>query len=196
MGFIPTIIERNANIEHAYDIYSCLLKERIILCTGELNDELAASIIAQLIYLASQSKEEITMYINSPGGHISSGLAILDTMNLIHCDIKTIGMGLCASMASILLMCGTKGKRLISENCEVMIHQPLGQVSGQARDMEINTHHILDLQKKLYTLMSQQTGQSLNQIKKDCDRDHYLTAASPSNTESLMKSFTKTSQCL
>ena len=122
MGFIPTIIERNANIEHAYDIYSCLLKERIILCTGELNDELAASIIAQLIYLASQSKEEITMYINSPGGHISSGLAILDTMNLIHCDIKTIGMGLCASMASILLMCGTKGKRLISENCEVMIH--------------------------------------------------------------------------
>lgn len=176
MGFIPTIIERNANIEHAYDIYSCLLKERIILCTGELNDELAASIIAQLIYLASQSKEEITMYINSPGGHISSGLAILDTMNLIHCDIKTIGMGLCASMASILLMCGTKGKRLISENCEVMIHQPLGQVSGQAKDMEINTYHILNLQKKLYTLMSQQTGQSLNQIKKDCDRDHYLTA--------------------
>lgn len=177
MGFIPTIIERNANIEHAYDLYSCLLKERIILCIGEINDELAASITAQLIYLSSHSKEEITMYINSPGGNISSGLAILDTMNLVQCDIKTIGMGLCASMASILLMCGTKGKRFISKNCEVMIHQPLGQVSGQAKDMEINTQHILDLQKKLYTIMSQQTNQTINQIKKDCDRDHYLSAA-------------------
>ena len=176
MSFIPTIIERSANIERVYDLYSCLLKERIILCTGEINDDLAASITAQLLYLSSISSEDILMYINSPGGSISSGLAILDTMNYVKCDISTIGMGSCASMASILLAAGAKDKRLITLNCEVMIHQPMGNSQGQASDMEIATKHILNVQKKIYRILSQLTGQSINTIKKDCDRDTYLSS--------------------
>lgn len=176
MGFIPTIIERSANIERVYDLFSCLLKERIILCIGEINDDLAASITAQLLYLSSLSNEDILMYINSPGGSVSSGLAIYDTMNYVKCDVSTIGMGCCASMASILLAAGAKDKRLILENCEVMIHQPMGASKGQASDMEIATRHILEVQQRLYTILTQLTSQPIETIKKDCDRDCYLNA--------------------
>ncbi len=176
MSFIPTVIERNANVERVYDLYSCLLKERIILCIGEINDDLAASFTAQLLYLSSLSNEDIFMYINSPGGSISSGLAIYVIMNLIHCDVATIGMGCCASMASVLLAAGTQGKRQILQNCEVMIHQPLGQSKGQASDMEIATRHILNVQQNLYTILAKQCHKSFEQIKADCDRDYFLTA--------------------
>lgn len=176
MSFIPTVIERSANIERVYDLYSCLLKERIILCVGEVNDEMAASITAQLLYLASLSNEDILMYINSPGGSISSGLAIYDVMNAISCDVSTIGLGCCASMASILLAAGTKGKRLILSNCEVMIHQPIGNSQGQVSDMEIATKHILKVQQNIYNILAQRCDKPYETIKRDCDRDCYLSA--------------------
>lgn len=176
MSFIPTIIERNASVERVYDLYSCLLKERIILCIGEIDDELSASITAQLLYLASLNNEDILLYINSPGGSISAGLAIYDTMLSLRCDVSTIGMGCCASMASILLCSGTKGKRFIQPNCEVMIHQPMGHAKGQASDMEIATRHILKMQDKLYEILSFHTKQPIEKIRKDCDRDCYFDA--------------------
>lgn len=176
MSFIPTVIERSANVERVYDLYSCLLKERIILCVGEVNDEMAASITAQLLYLSSLNNDDILMYINSPGGSISSGLAIYDVMNYISCDVSTIGMGCCASMASILLAAGTKGKRWILSNCEVMIHQPIGNSQGQASDMEIATKHILKVQRNIYNILAERCGKPYEIIKRDCDRDCYLSA--------------------
>ncbi len=177
MPYIPTVIlKRNAK-EYAYDIYSRLLEDRIIMLCGEINDDLACSIISQLLYLESlDSSSDIDMYINSPGGSVSAGLAIYDTMNFVKCDVATISIGLSASMGAFLLAAGTKGKRSALENSEIMIHQPLGGIQGQASDMEISTKHILKQKEKLNKLLAQMTGQSLRRIKKDTDRDYYLNA--------------------
>ncbi|MCD7949527.1 MAG: ATP-dependent Clp protease proteolytic subunit [Erysipelotrichaceae bacterium] len=177
MPFIPTVIlKRNAK-EYAYDIYSRLLEDRIIMLCGEINDELASSIISQLLYLESlDSHSDIDMYINSPGGSVCAGLAIYDTMNFIKCDVATISIGLSASMGAFLLAAGAKGKRSALENSEIMIHQPLGGIQGQASDMEISTKHILKQKDKLNKLLAQMTGQSLRRIKKDTDRDYFLNA--------------------
>lgn len=176
MVIVPTIIERNASSERVYDLYSCLLKERIIILTGEINDQMASSICAQLLYLDSIGEQDILMYINSPGGSVSAGMAILDTMNYIHSSVSTIGMGMCASMASVLLCCGAKGKRYVLENSEVMIHQPLGEMAGQAKDMEIAAQHIAKLKKRLYGIMAKNCEKDIKQIEKDCDRDNYMDA--------------------
>ena len=145
MVFVPTIIERNASSERVYDLYSCLLKERIIILTGEIDDAMSSSICAQLLYLSSISSEPIQMYINSPGGSVSAGLAIYDIMKYIRCDVSTICMGICASMAAVLLSAGTQGKRSALSNSEIMIHQPMGGMQGQAKDMEIAALHIQKL---------------------------------------------------
>lgn len=176
MVIVPTIIERNANSERVYDLYSCLLKERIIILTGEIDDAMASSITAQLLYLNSLGKEPIQMYINSPGGSVTAGLAIFDIMNFICCDVSTICMGICASMAAILLCAGTKGKRCALENSEIMIHQPLGGMQGQASDMEIAAEHMQYIKQKLYHILEIQTGQSPDNIRNDCDRDTYMNA--------------------
>ena len=178
MVIVPTIIERNATSERVYDLYSCLLKERIIILTGEIDDAMSSSICAQLLYLASISKDPIQMYINSPGGSVSAGLAIYDVMKYISCEIATIGMGMCASMAAVLLCAGEKGKRSALQNAEIMIHQPLGGMQGQAKDMEIAAQHINQLKQRLYHILSSQCGQPIATIKKDCDRDYYMDAIS------------------
>lgn len=176
MVIVPTIIERNASVERVYDLYSCLLKERIIIITGEINDQMASSICGQLLYLSSIAQEDILIYINSPGGSVSSGMAILDTMNYIPCDVSTICMGMCASMAAVLLCAGKVGKRYALPNSEVMIHQPLGEMAGQAKDMEIAVDHIKQMKNRLYQIMAEQTGKSQKQIGIDCDRDNYMSA--------------------
>lgn len=176
MVIVPTIIERCAASEHIYDLYSCLLKERIIIITGEIDDAMSSSVCAQLLYLSSISNEPIQMYINSPGGSVSAGLAIYDVMQYINCEISTIGMGLCASMAAILLCSGTKGKRSVLENAEIMIHQPLGGMQGQASDMEIATNHIIKIKDKLHHILSNNSNLSTDQIKSICDRDYYMDA--------------------
>ena len=173
---VPTIIERNASMERVYDLYSCLLKERIIILTGEINDQMSSSICGQLLYLSSISREDILIYINSPGGSVSAGMAILDTMHYVPCSISTICMGMCASMAAVLLGAGCKGKRFALPNSEVMIHQPLGEMAGQARDMEIAAEHILQMKDRLYHILADSTGRTMKQISADCDRDHYMSA--------------------
>ncbi|CAM3278407.1 ATP-dependent Clp endopeptidase proteolytic subunit ClpP [Sporolactobacillus spathodeae] len=176
--FIPYVIEQSNQGERSYDIYSRLLKDRVIFLGSEINDELANSIVAQLLFLASEDAEkDISIYINSPGGSVSAGFAILDTMNFIKPDIQTICVGMAASMASIILTSGTKGKRLSLPNGEVMIHQPLGGAQGQASDIEISARHILKTKKKLNTILSETTGQPFEQIEKDTDRDNFLTAS-------------------
>ena len=178
MRYIPNIIETNLNQERIYDLYSRLLKERIILLTGEIDDASASLICAQLLYLSSQSKEDIQMYINSPGGSVYAGLAIYDTMQFISCDISCVCMGLAASMAALLLCSGTKGKRLALPNSEVMIHQPLGGMKGQASDMEIAAKHIIDMKSKLNEILAKHTGQDITKIRQDCDRDYFMNAIS------------------
>lgn len=176
MVIVPTIIERNANTERVYDLYSCLLKERIIILTGEIDDAMASSITAQLLYLSSQSKDPIQMYINSPGGSVTAGLAIYDIMNVIPCEVATICMGICASMAAVLLCAGTMGKRSALANSEIMIHQPLGGMQGQASDMEIAAKHMQLIKQKLYNILSEHTHQEIQTIQHDCDRDTYMDA--------------------
>lgn len=176
MVIVPTIIERNASVERVYDLYSCLLKERIIILTGEIDDAMSSSICAQLLYLASIGNEPILMYINSPGGSVSAGLAIVDTMNYVKCDISTICMGMCASMAAVLLSCGAKGKRQALPNSEVMIHQPLGGTQGQAKDMEIATKHILNMRDCLYQILATNCQKDITEITAACDRDYYMDA--------------------
>ena len=177
MNYIPTVILKKHSKEYVYDIYSRLLEERIIMLCGEINDELASSIISQLLYLEStDSKSDIYMYINSPGGSVSAGFAIYDTMNFIHCDISTISIGLSASMGAFLLSAGCKGKRYALENSEIMIHQPLGQSQGQASDIEITTKHILKQKEKLNTILSHNTQQPLRKVKKDTDRDYFMNS--------------------
>lgn len=174
---IPTIIEKTHEGERAYDIYSRLLKDRIVFVGGEINDALANSVIAQLLFLAKDdSDKDINMYINSVGGSVTSGMAIFDTMNHIGCDVSTIAVGYAASMGSFLLAAGKKGKRFALPNSEILIHQPLGQTSGQASDIEIDAKHILATKKKLITYLANFTGQKYEKIEKDSDRDFWMTA--------------------
>lgn len=176
MVVIPTIIERGNQGQLAYDLYSLLLKERIILCTGEIEDSMASSICGQLLYLASLGSEPIQFYINSPGGSVSAGLAIYDTMQFIDCEISTICMGCCASMASILLASGTHGKRIALANSEVMIHQPLGSMQGQSTDLTIAAAHIHRVKEKICRLLHEHTGQPFDKIMRDCERDYFMEA--------------------
>ena len=176
-NLVPMVVEQSSKGERAYDIYSRLLKERIIFLTGQINDNVASLVTAQLLFLEAEDPDkDIYMYINSPGGVITSGFAILDTMNYIKPDISTICMGQAASMAAILLSMGKKGKRRALENSRVMIHQPLGGASGQASDIEIHTKEILYLRDKLNKILSDNTGQSIKQIEKDTNRDHFMSS--------------------
>lgn len=174
---IPTVIEKNNMGERAYDIYSRLLKNRIILLSGEIDDDVSNVIIAQLLYLDSISQEDISLYINSPGGSITSGMAIYDTMNFIKSDVSTTCVGMCASMAAFLLSCGTPGKRYCLPNSEVMIHQPLGGVKGQATEISIAAKRILALRTKLNTILSKNTKKNIKQIEQDTERDYYMTSS-------------------
>ena len=173
---IPTVIEKSSMGERVYDIYSRLLKNRIILLSGEINDDTANVVIAQLLYLDSISNDDISLYINSPGGSITSGMAIYDTMNLIKSDVSTICVGISASMAAFLLSCGKKGKRYCLPNSEVMIHQPLGGVNGQATEIDIVAKRILNLRSKINSILAKNTKKNLKQIEKDTDRDYYMSA--------------------
>lgn len=173
---IPTVLEKNNNEIFAYDIYSRLLKDRIILLNGEITDTISNNIVAQLLYLDSINNNDINLYINSPGGSITDGLAIFDTINLIKSDVSTICIGMCASMAAILLSSGKKGKRFCLENSEVMIHQPLGGAQGQATEIKIAAKRILKLKDKLNEILSKNTNKSINTIEKDTERDYYLSA--------------------
>ncbi|OYQ68175.1 ATP-dependent Clp endopeptidase, proteolytic subunit ClpP [Aerococcus sp. 1KP-2016] len=177
MNLVPTVIEQSSRGERAYDIYSRLLKDRIIMLSGEVNDDLANSIIAQLLFLDAQDPEkDIYLYINSPGGSITSGMAIYDTMNFVHADVQTIIMGMAASMGSFLAAAGTKGKRYALPNAEILIHQPLGGAQGQATEIEIAARHILKTKEKMNRLYSEMTGQPVEVIERDTDRDNWLTA--------------------
>lgn len=174
---IPTVIEKTSMGERAYDIYSRLLNERIIFLGGAIDDHVANITIAQLLFLEhSDPKKDIYLYINSPGGSVSAGLAILDTMNHIKPDVSTICVGMAASMGAILLSAGTKGKRFILPNSEVMIHQPLGGTEGQASDIAITAKHILRTRDNLYKILSKNTGKSMQIIERDADRDNWMTA--------------------
>lgn len=177
MNLVPTVIEQSARGERAYDIYSRLLKDRIIMLSGEVNDDLANSIIAQLLFLDAQDPDkDIYLYINSPGGSITSGMAIYDTMNFVHADVQTIIMGMAASMGSFLAAAGTKGKRYALPNAEILIHQPLGGAQGQATEIEIAARHILKTKEKMNRIYSEMTGQPVEVIERDTDRDNWLTA--------------------
>lgn len=174
---IPTVIEKTQFGERAYDIYSRLLKERIIFLGGQINDQSANIIIAQLLFLESTDpKKDIKLYVNSPGGSVTSTLAIIDTMNYIKPAVSTICVGLAASGGAVVLSSGAKGKRLILPNSEVMIHQPLGGIEGQASDIAITARQILKIKENLNKIMAKNTGRSLAQIEKDSDRDYYLSA--------------------
>ncbi len=177
MNLIPIIVDKEQNGERSYDIYSRLLKERIIFLSGEITDDIANVIVSELLYLDSINHNDISLYINSPGGSITSGMAIMDTMNYIKSDVSTICIGMAASMAAFLLSCGTKGKRYILPNAEVMIHQPLGGVSGQATEIKIAAERILKLKNKLNKLLSQNTNQKLEKIEIDTDRDYFMDAS-------------------
>lgn len=174
MNLIPTVIEKSNMGERAYDIYSRLLKDRIIILSGEIDDNLANSIVAQLLYLDSINNDTINLYINSPGGSITSGMAIYDTMNFIKSDVSTICIGMAASMAAFLLSSGKKGKRFCLPNSEVMIHQPLGGAQGQATEIKIAAERILKLKNKLNTILARNTGKSLKQIERDTERDNFM----------------------
>ena len=175
--YIPTVIESGQNGERAYDIYSRLLKDRIIVLGSDVNDVSANAIVAQLLFLQAQDPEkDIYFYINSPGGSVSAGLAIYDTMNLIKPDVQTIVMGMAASMGAFLLSAGAKGKRFALPNAEIMIHQPLGGAQGQATDIEISAKHILKTRERLNRILAKNTGQTLEQIEKDTERDNFMDA--------------------
>ena len=174
---VPTVIETTGRGERAFDIYSRLLKERIVFLTGQVNDEVASLICAQLLFLEAENpKKEISFYINSPGGVVTSGLAILDTMNYIRCPVSTVVMGQAASMGSLLLCCGTKGRRFALPNARVMIHQPSGGFQGQATDIEIHAREILSIKARLNQIYVAQTGQKLSVIEKAMERDNFMTA--------------------
>jgi ATP-dependent Clp protease protease subunit len=174
---VPTVIEKTQNGERAYDIYSRLLKERIIFLTGEVNDDSANIIIAQLLFLQSEDpKKEISLYVNSPGGSVTAGLAIVDTMNHLKCDVSTVCVGMAASMGAVILSAGQKGKRLALPNAEVMIHQPSGGAEGMASDIEISAKRILRRRESLNKILSKNTGQPLSKIEKDGDRDFFMSA--------------------
>ena len=177
MNLIPTVIEQSSRGERAYDIYSRLLKDRIIMLSGQVTDDLANSIISQLLFLDAQdSEKDIYIYINSPGGSVTAGLAIYDTMNFVKADVQTIVMGMAASMGSFLLTAGTKGKRFALPNAEIMIHQPLGGAQGQVTEIEIAARHILKTRDRLNKILAERTGQPLEVIENDTDRDNFMSA--------------------
>lgn len=173
---IPTIIEKSNSGERAYDIYSRLLKDRIIILTGEIDDNSANIVVAQLLYLDSINNNDISLYINSPGGSITAGMAIYDTMNFIKSDISTICLGLAASMGAFLLSSGKKGKRYCLPNSEVMIHQPLGGATGQATEIKIAAEHILKIKDKVNQILADNTNKDIKTIENDTERDNYLSA--------------------
>lgn len=174
MNLIPTVIEKNEMGERAYDIYSRLLKDRIIILNGEITDNSSNIVVAQLLYLDSLNNDDISLYINSPGGSITAGMAIFDTMNFIKSDVSTICVGMAASMAAFLLSSGEKGKRYILPNAEVMIHQPLGGAQGQATEIKIAAERILKLKKKLNKILSDNTGKDIDTIDNDTERDYFM----------------------
>lgn len=173
---IPTIIEKANNSERVYDLYSRLLKDRIIILSGEIDDKVANIVTSELLYLDSINHDDISIYINSPGGSVTAGMAIYDTMNYIKSDVSTICLGMAASMAAFLLSSGTKGKRCALKNSEVMIHQPLGGAQGQATEIKIAAERILKLREKLNRILHENTGKSLKIIEKDTERDYFLDA--------------------
>jgi len=177
MNLIPTVIEKERGSERAYDIYSRLLKDRIIFVSGTIGTEMANTIIAQLLFLEKENpKEDIQMFINSYGGEITAGMAIIDTMNYVKCEISTIAVGLAASMGTVLLVSGTKGKRFALPNSKIHIHQPIGGVRGQASDIAIEAEEIIKTREALYKILASRTGKTAKQIEKDADRDKYFTA--------------------
>jgi len=177
MGYVPTVIESSSRGEKSFDIFSRLLRERIIFLGSEINDEVANSVVAQLLLLDSENSEkDIMLYINSPGGVITAGMAIYDTMNLIKSDVCTICLGDAASMGAFLLSSGAKGKRMALPNARVMIHQPLGGAQGQATDIELEAKEILRMKDMLISIMAENSGQPYDKVKEDCERDHFLSA--------------------
>ena len=177
MSFVPYVVEQTSRGERSYDIFSRLLNDRIIMLSDEVNDATASLVVAQLLYLEGQDPDkDIHLYINSPGGSISAGMAIYDTMQYIKCDVSTICVGLAASMGSFLLAAGAKGKRLALPNSEIMIHQPLGGAKGQASDIKIQADHILFVRNRMNHLLSEMTGQPMDIIERDTDRDNWMTA--------------------
>ena len=181
MRLIPMIVDKEIRGETSYDIFSRLLKNRIILLSGEIDDILANTVVAELLYLDSLSHEDISIYINSPGGNVTSGFAIYDTMNFIKSDVSTICLGIAASMAAFLLSSGKEGKRYALPNSEVMIHQPLGGAEGQATEIKIVAERILKLKDKLNHFLAKNTGQKIEKIEKDTERDHFLSANDAKN---------------
>ena len=174
---IPMVVDQTSRGERSYDIYSRLLEDRIIFISGEITDETANIVVAQLIYLEGKNPDkDIAVYINSPGGSVSAGMAIFDTMNYIKCDVSTICVGLAASMGAFLLASGAKGKRFALPNSEIMIHQPLGGAQGQASDIQIRANQILKIKQKLNKILSEKTSQPLERVEKDTDRDYYMSA--------------------
>ena len=177
MALVPMVVEQTSRGERSYDIYSRLLNDRIIFLADEVNDVTASLVVAQLLYLEAQDPDkDIYLYINSPGGSITAGMAIYDTMNYIKCDVSTICVGMAASMGAFLLSSGAKGKRMALPNAEVMIHQPLGGMQGQATDIKIHADRIIKIKEKLNSLLSEQTGKPLETIEKDTERDNFMTA--------------------
>ena len=177
MSYVPIVIEQTNKGERSYDIYSRLLKDRIIFLTGEVNDVTADLVVAQLLFLEAEDPDkDIYMYINSPGGSVSAGMAIYDTMQYVRCDVSTICIGLAASMGAFLLSSGTKGKRRALPNAEIMIHQPLGGAQGQATDIQIQAKQILKIKEKMSAILSENTGKPIDQVRADTERDFYMTA--------------------
>ena len=178
MNLIPMVVEQSNKGERSYDIYSRLLKDRIVFLGGEVDDDSANLIVAQLLFLeADDPDKDISLYINSPGGSVTAGMAIYDTMQYIKCDVSTICIGMAASMGAFLLAAGTKGKRLALPNSEIMIHQPLGQAQGQATDILIHAHHIEQIRSNINKILAEETGKPLEQIQIDTERDNFMTAA-------------------
>ena len=177
-SLIPYVVEQSPRGERSYDIYSRLLNERIVFLGEEINDAVANTVVAQLLHLESVDPDkDISLYINSPGGSVTAGLAILDTMNFIKCDVSTICVGMAASMGAFLLAAGAKGKRYALPNSEIMIHQPLGGMQGQASDMKIHADHIIKTRERLNIILSERTGKSIEEITRDTERDNFLSAA-------------------
>ncbi len=177
MALIPMVVEQTNKGERSYDIYSRLLEDRIIMLSGEIDDNMANIIVAQLIYLEGKDPDkDICLYINSPGGSVTAGLAIYDTMNYVKCDVSTICIGMAASMGAFILSSGAKGKRFSLPNSEIMIHQPLGGAHGQASDIKIQADHILKIKDKLNKILAENTGKAIEEVEKDTDRDNYLSA--------------------
>ena len=176
MALVPSVVEKSSDGERAYDIYSRLLRDRIIMLSGEIDDNLANSVVAQLLYLDSINHDTISLYINSPGGSITAGMAIYDTMNYVKSNVSTICIGMSASMAAFLLSCGQKGLRYALPNSEVMIHQPLGGAQGQATEIKIAAERILKLKEKINRILSENTGQDLEKIQNDTESDYFLSA--------------------